>query len=166
MTVKAIETRYKGYRFRSRLEARWAVYFDAIGVAWEYEKEGFDLDGLAYLPDFWLPQVSMWAEVKPEKFDELEREKAQRLADASRFPVLMLEGMPNTIAYWAVLPFQEGDQFEQEIDYILDSSYLHEDRFFVSTGLSYGASFDKAYDIPEIKRAIEAARSARFDRTE
>jgi hypothetical protein len=41
--IKAIETRYKGYRFRSRLEARWAVFFDALGVEWEYEKEGFDL---------------------------------------------------------------------------------------------------------------------------
>jgi hypothetical protein len=28
MSAKAIETHYKGYRFRSRLEARWAVFFD------------------------------------------------------------------------------------------------------------------------------------------
>jgi hypothetical protein len=28
--IKAIETSYKGYRFRSRLEARWAVFFDAL----------------------------------------------------------------------------------------------------------------------------------------
>lgn len=31
--MKAIETRYKGYRFRSRLEARWAVFFDALGLS-------------------------------------------------------------------------------------------------------------------------------------
>ena len=30
--IKAIETYYKGYRFRSRLEARWAVFFDAAGI--------------------------------------------------------------------------------------------------------------------------------------
>lgn len=41
MTVKAIEARYRGYRFRSRLEARWAVFFDALKVRWEYEEEGF-----------------------------------------------------------------------------------------------------------------------------
>jgi len=41
--ITAIETRYKGYRFRSRLEARWAVFFDALGVIWEYEKEGFEV---------------------------------------------------------------------------------------------------------------------------
>lgn len=54
--MKAIETKYKGYRFRSRLEARWAVFFDALGIEWRYEPEGFDLGfGAMYLPDFWLP---------------------------------------------------------------------------------------------------------------
>ena len=56
MKIKAIETRYKGYRFRSRLEARWAVFFDALCIEWEYEREGFVLPYGPYLPDFWLPQ--------------------------------------------------------------------------------------------------------------
>lgn len=37
--IKAIETVYNGYRFRSRLEARWAVFFDEMGVQYEYEAE-------------------------------------------------------------------------------------------------------------------------------
>ena len=41
--TKAIETVYNGYRFRSRLEARWAVFFDALGVKYEYEAEGFEM---------------------------------------------------------------------------------------------------------------------------
>lgn len=65
--LKAIETRYKGYRFRSRLEARWAVFFDALGIEWEYEKEGYDLGEAGwYLPDFWLPQTNTWVEIKPD----------------------------------------------------------------------------------------------------
>ena len=52
MHARAIETRYKGYRFRSRLEARWAVFFDALGLKWEYEPEGFELPSGRYLPDF------------------------------------------------------------------------------------------------------------------
>ena len=52
MGVKPIETIYDGYRFRSRLEARWAVFFKTLGVAYEYEPEGFDMNGLRYLPDF------------------------------------------------------------------------------------------------------------------
>lgn len=51
--IKPIETIYRGYRFRSRLEARWAVFFDSLGVKYEYEPEGFKLpDGSMYLPDF------------------------------------------------------------------------------------------------------------------
>lgn len=64
--MKAIETKYKGYRFRSRLEARWAVFFDALGLQWEYEPEGFDLGAAGwYLPDFYLPQLDSWIEIKP-----------------------------------------------------------------------------------------------------
>ena len=52
-TIKPIETIYHGYRFRSRLEARWAVFLDSLGVKYEYEPEGFKLpDGSMYLPDF------------------------------------------------------------------------------------------------------------------
>ena len=58
-TVKAIETFYKGYHFRSRLEARWAVFFDTLGIPWRYEDEGFETEvhgeTVRYLPDFFLP---------------------------------------------------------------------------------------------------------------
>ncbi|MEU5197276.1 hypothetical protein AB0G86_25045 [Streptomyces scabiei] len=69
MTIKAIETAYAGCRFRSRLEARWAVAFDHMGIPWEYEPEGFEVGyseygGDYYLPDFYLPQTKTWVEVK------------------------------------------------------------------------------------------------------
>ncbi len=65
--IKAIQTEYKGYNFRSRLEARWAVFLDALGVPFEYEKEGYDLGEAGwYLPDFWLPQSQTWIEIKPK----------------------------------------------------------------------------------------------------
>jgi hypothetical protein len=68
--IKAIETIYKGYRFRSRLEARWAVFFDALGIPWEYEKEGFNINGKYYLPDFYLPEIDTYIEIKPASKDE------------------------------------------------------------------------------------------------
>lgn len=61
--IKAIETRYKGHRFRSRLEARWAVFFDVAGIKWIYEQQGFEIDGRTYLPDFYLPDFGYF-EVK------------------------------------------------------------------------------------------------------
>lgn len=66
--IKPIETLYKGYRFRSRLEARWAVFFDTVGIEYRYEPEGFEkgsgTDVVRYLPDFYLPGSQTWVEVK------------------------------------------------------------------------------------------------------
>lgn len=62
--IRAIETIYAGCRFRSRLEARWAVFFDALHVRWEYEPQGFETRGGRYLPDFWLHDTATWIEVK------------------------------------------------------------------------------------------------------
>lgn len=56
--IKPIQTYFIGYKFRSRLEARWAVFFESLGIKWEYEPEGFDLgNGLKYLPDFKIKNV-------------------------------------------------------------------------------------------------------------
>lgn len=76
MKKTPIETVYKGYRFRSRLEARWAVFFDTLGIPYQYEIEGFDLgSGIWYLPDFWLPDQKYWIEIKGSEPTEQERQK-------------------------------------------------------------------------------------------
>jgi hypothetical protein len=63
--LRPIPTNYAGITFRSRLEADWALTFDSLGVAWSYEPEGIELpDGERYLPDFWLPKIRTWFEVK------------------------------------------------------------------------------------------------------
>lgn len=72
--MQPIETRYHGHRFRSRLEARWAVFFDAFGVPWEYEPEGYDLGALGYyLPDF-IVAGRVIVEVKPPTYEESEED--------------------------------------------------------------------------------------------
>lgn len=84
MPIAPIQTTYKGYRFRSRLEARWAVFFDALGVPWEYEPEGFVLpSGAHYLPDFrvMLDGHPYWFEIKPG--DEAENAKFTEFMHAS-----------------------------------------------------------------------------------
>jgi hypothetical protein len=76
-TIRPIETHYRGYRFRSRLEARWAVFFDYAHVIYQYEVEGFHLPSGDYLPDFYCPDCSSdrdpiprraFIEVKPLSF--------------------------------------------------------------------------------------------------
>lgn len=72
--MKAIQTVYKGYKFRSRLEARYAVFFDALGLDWEYEPEGYELpDGTWYLPDFFVPKQ---AGVDNDLFIEIKADSA------------------------------------------------------------------------------------------
>lgn len=96
--IKAIETRYKGYNFRSRLEARWAVFFDALGVKWEYEKEGYDLGEAGwYLPDFWLPDLRCWVEIKPNGDDDNARVKCAELSKGTQAACLLIEGSPGTV---------------------------------------------------------------------
>jgi hypothetical protein len=70
--IKAIETNYMGCRFRSRLEARWAVFFDTLGWDWQYEKQGYTVgyyedDTISWLPDFEITTPSgqhFYVEVK------------------------------------------------------------------------------------------------------
>lgn len=104
-TLKAIETRYKGYRFRSRLEARWAVFFDELGIEWEYEKEGFDLgDAGWYLPDFWLPICPGWVEIKGSHPTVDEQWRASELAVQSGQMTLLAWGLPDAEQAWLYVP--------------------------------------------------------------
>jgi hypothetical protein len=66
VSIAAIPTRYAGCRFRSRLEARWAVFFDAMGIEWQYEPQGYKVGKRPYLPDFLLTdrEYETWVEVK------------------------------------------------------------------------------------------------------
>ena len=63
--IKPIQTLYAGILFRSRLEARWAMYFDLLGYEWDYELEGFSTKFGGYLPDFYLPKLGIFVEIKP-----------------------------------------------------------------------------------------------------
>jgi hypothetical protein len=83
--MKPIETHYKGYHFRSRLEARWAVFFDHIPkVEWVYEPEGYDLDGTWYLVDFLVKNQyneRAFIEIKPDTPSATEIRKCEELLD-------------------------------------------------------------------------------------
>lgn len=97
MKNNAIETEYKGYRFRSRTEARWAVFFDTLGIRWEYELQGYRVGvrQVKYLPDFYMPEWDKFVEIKALKNIELsEVEKAGLLVQYEGKPVLMLLGQP------------------------------------------------------------------------
>jgi hypothetical protein len=104
MLIAPIETTYDGIRFRSRTEARWAVFFDIAGIRYEYEKEGYVLPSGPYLPDFWLPDLNMWLEVKGIEPTPEEVEKCRELANATSAKLVLLAiGPPR--AEEQIIPF-------------------------------------------------------------
>lgn len=178
MDIKPIETRYKGYRFRSRLEARWAVFFDALGIRWEYEKEGYDLENFGYyLPDFWLENIGLrdrnpgiWAEIKPKTPSEIEENKFGKLVVGTKTDGIILVGTPKARADFPNFHYQfaydDGDYWWDDcmtfmkcytcgalkIDYY-EGSYMY--------CPNCGSVCDD--DHPMIERATIKARSARFE---
>lgn len=146
--IKPIPTIYNGIEFRSRLEARWAVFFDQLCIKWAYELEGYELsDGTKYLPDFWLPTFNggMYVEVKPDDLTKYELKKACLLCAGSKRPVWLAIGPPFPTVYKILMPDHYRDN---EPDWVADKElniqYEHgvpnfdqaegEDRMYVSPG--------------------------------
>jgi len=176
--IKAIETRYNGYRFRSRLEARWAVFFDTLGVAYEYEKEGYDLgDAGWYLPDFWLPQIKLWVEIKPDEPGPRAINKAIALVQQSRQWASIYYGQfgqgTRLKLFYLTDPSVPHDQFPEVIWVECDGCgglsvvalpYSTDEFCRPNCGSNCGGRLRA--DGPRILDAYIAARSARFEHGE
>lgn len=93
---RSIPTWWKGIKMRSKLEASWARWLDGHGIAWTYEPEAWCLEhGIAYLPDFWLPQMKTVLEVKGI-LDRVSEAKLIALAKAAAAAgvLVLLAGAP------------------------------------------------------------------------
>ncbi len=94
--ITPIPTRYAGCHFRSRLEARWAVFLDHLNIEWEYESQGFQLpSGARYLPDFKLPGLKMFLEIKGAEPVKADLKKVREFATEAKthgYVVLLLAG--------------------------------------------------------------------------
>ncbi len=90
-----IETVHNGVRYRSRLEARWAIFFDELGAKFFFEHEGFELPSGRYVPDFWFPELETFVEIKAKGMDtEYDERRRAELASASGCRVIVLVGEP------------------------------------------------------------------------
>lgn len=136
--IKAIQTHYNGYHFRSRLEARWAVFFDKMNIDYSYEVEGYEVaTGTWYLPDFKLNNV--YVEVKHKNDDDQDaHDKMALLVAGVRVPGVIVYGDP--LDHYAVL-------FEPH---------------FLKPG--YRRSLANFMQLVGAKPAATAARRARFSR--
>lgn len=161
--IPAIETTYMGYRFRSRLEARWAVLFDAIGWSWEYEPEGFDFGhGIRYLPDFRLQTEDgpLWIEVKPVEPSLDECMKAGALVLTLKQPIVFCIGVPHPEQISGGMKMHYWDGSDVATTEIGIGSYAR--RKWGRAALAYRAEHLQYEDVSACARA----RSARFERGE
>lgn len=91
--------RYCGVKFRSTLEARYALLFDLIQLKWQYEPRLFWVEPHWYLPDFYFPSLGVWGEVKPKNLNAVEMEKAIGLTRVTRQRIILLVGLPQIGPY-------------------------------------------------------------------
>ena len=98
-TFDALPTEFEGTTYRSRTEARWAVFFTHMGLMFEYEKNRIDLgEGENYLPDFYVQDFQAYFEVKPSDESIVTDEclKARKLSAQIRpKPVWLAMGGPS-----------------------------------------------------------------------
>lgn len=74
LAIESLPTVYRSTTFRSALEASWAATLDSLAIAWEYEPETVTLpSGARYLPDFRLPEIGTWLEVKGDGVPRVEK---------------------------------------------------------------------------------------------
>lgn len=146
--MKPIETMYKGILFRSRLEARWAVFMDCLEIPWDYEPDVIDAAKAGkYVPDFWLSTCECFAEVKPdaERITKLETDKMRATGEC-----LFLPAPPAFHYYFKLTPEPK------EIPFV-----------FMWRGIRelgpYEEPVNPSQFPPEYHVAVERAWRARFD---
>ena len=89
-----IQTRFNRRYYRSRMEARYGVLLHACRLPYEYEREGFGLEHGRYLPDFWLPTLGIFLEVKGWLPTSRQKDLCQDLADDTQRRVVIAYGDP------------------------------------------------------------------------
>lgn len=191
--MKPIETIYNGFRFRSWLEARWAVFFDSLGVTYEYEKDGYDLGSAGwYLPGFWLAHwpdtdindgvTEVFVEVKPAMATSEEYGKVLALAKQTEQNAFIMQGEPyinkynvTQIQVWDMVALEnpfvvENLQFQEQVETVQYPGFPAENRY--SIGLTNGAVQAHGFVCKpllfgmrkaDLDAAYLAARQARFE---
>lgn len=167
------KTKYKGIEFRSRLEARWAVFFDALGLSWEYEPEGYRLDdGTCYLPDFYVHNISghvgkiqhgdgIYVEVKGKLTDD---DKVK--LNGFQYPIYVVGNLPASKDPWTDVTIQfEANPRYMFSEYTVDGTI--EDLWFAKKGsqvyLIRWSEAKKNKNMDSCSAARDAALNKKFE---
>ena len=175
----ALPTWYAGHHFRSRREARWAVFFNTLNISWEYEPQGFDLDGIRYLPDFLLsprkvqyfdPDVPYdstpyWFEVKGQRPTAEEQHKAAQLATITNMPCFIYYEQPQLTQDSTAIHFLPEVDQGFEAPWLWNECICRPQAQMDLHGEHWCVMMNKpnaGINATQIQLAFQAARSARF----
>ena len=114
--------------------------FRACYWPYEFERQGFALERGPYLADFYLPQQGAWVEVKGLPPNLREEDLCQCLATETRQPVTIAWGQPS----WGTVVLLFTPDGDRQLTTLAE---------FLMRWVS----------LQTIAKAIEAARSARFE---
>jgi len=158
-TIQALPTIYKGHEFRSRLEARWAIFFDCMGWKWEYEPEAVQTRHGGYLVDFRLHGFE-YAEIKPEEFSAEELEKAADACVQFKAVVTLHSGLPHFPPYKYIRPFGADDDAVKMIDGPFGKSVVGQTNFYTRDQAAHVKLTEK------FRAAVHASHTAKFNNGE
>ena len=183
-SIKPIETNYRGYKFRSRLEARWAVFFDHMEIEFYYEPEGYQLPSGWYLPDFLLKNVvliyptddiddieygigDLWVEIKPCGLTDHEHALLIELSKSTGIESICLVGPPDFKCYKSIshshreYAFQYNEEIRESGDKLIINNNINSHFWMVRLrGELINESCTEWSNL--YRQAVYASRRARF----
>jgi len=83
---------YNGHLFKKILEARWAVFFDQLGIIYQYEPQEYVFEETHYTPTFYLSQYDYVIDILEEEPTEEDWERAFLFAEYEGKAVYMFAG--------------------------------------------------------------------------
>lgn len=142
--VTPLPTTWNGVAYRSRTEARFAVFMTTAGIPFEHEPQAYRVAGRGYLPDFRIRPHrgadQVWMEIKPS-VDTVDDPRWRALVFQTKTMLFVVRGL-----------HRRGDVCGRD----------HSVRVWHPDGVT--ADVDTMWTGPEYRHAWDVAHAARFDR--
>ena len=114
---------FKGTKYKSTLEATWAIYFEYTDIEYEYEPVTVTIeDGEPYTPDFYLKKSGIWIECKsPAAWKNNNKEiqrKIRGLTNIKNQKALIITAAPTYIDQGDIIEFKPNNKFVNRLEKI------------------------------------------------
>jgi len=118
--------------FRSKLEAKWAVFFDQLGLIWRYEPCKFDLGDGTYTPDFWIEDWHCYVEIKFRSDKPWDSSRLRKLCKLKpERAVLLVTGQPS-LAKYEVRYFKRSDALDGTGHWVFGEGRKNQKAFYLA----------------------------------